>query len=37
MESVTVEMQRLRASIRQTAQAMPRHADFIAKHCRAVD
>jgi tryptophan halogenase len=29
------QLERLRNSIRQTAQAMPAHADYIATHCRA--
>jgi tryptophan halogenase len=33
--SITDELQRLRTSIRQTAEAMPAHAAFIAEHCRA--
>jgi tryptophan halogenase len=35
IDSVRAELQRLRTLIRQTAEAMPTHADFIAKHCPA--
>jgi tryptophan halogenase len=35
MASVTGQLQRLRTSIRRTAEAMPTHADFIDRHCRA--
>jgi tryptophan halogenase len=35
IDSVRSELQRLRALIRQTAEAMPTHADFIAEHCRS--
>jgi tryptophan halogenase len=31
------QLQRLKTLIRQTADAMPAHADFIAAHCRAAD
>jgi len=33
IDSVRSQLQRLRALIRQTAEAMPAHADFIAEHC----
>jgi tryptophan 7-halogenase len=36
MASVTGQLQRLRTSIRRTAEAMPAHADFIDQHCRAL-
>src|SRR5260370_20828462 len=35
IDSVTSQLQRLRTLIRQTAEAMPTHAGFIAEHCRA--
>jgi tryptophan halogenase len=35
LESVKEHMQRLRQLIRQTAEAMPTQAQFIAEHCRA--
>jgi tryptophan 7-halogenase len=35
IDSIRTQMQRLRALIRQTAEAMPMHAGFIAEHCRA--
>jgi tryptophan halogenase len=35
MESVRSQLQRFKALIRQTADAMPTHADFIAAHCQA--
>jgi tryptophan 7-halogenase len=35
MEAVRGELRRLRQLIRQTAEAMPTHAAFIAEHCRA--
>jgi tryptophan halogenase len=35
IDSVRTELQRLRTLIRQTAEAMPAHADFIAEHCPA--
>jgi tryptophan halogenase len=34
IDSVRSQLQRLGASIRQTADAMPTHADFIAEHCQ---
>jgi tryptophan halogenase len=34
IDSVRSQLQRLRALMRQTAEAMPTHADFIAEHCR---
>ena len=35
IESVTSQLQRLRALIRQTADAMPMHSEYIAEHCLA--
>ncbi|MGC1520568.1 MAG: tryptophan 7-halogenase, partial [Steroidobacteraceae bacterium] len=35
IETAAIQLSRLRASIRQTAEAMPSHAEFIAEHCRA--
>jgi tryptophan 7-halogenase len=35
IDSIRSQMQRLRSLIRQTAEAMPAHAGFIAEHCRA--
>jgi tryptophan halogenase len=35
IESVRAHMQRMKNSIRQTADAMPAHADFIARNCRS--
>jgi len=35
LDSVKSEMQRLKSLIRQTAEAMPTHASFIAEHCRS--
>jgi tryptophan halogenase len=35
VESVKDELFRLKGLIRQTAEAMPVHADFIAQHCKA--
>ena len=35
IDSVREQMSRLRNLIRQTAEAMPAHAQFIAEHCRA--
>jgi tryptophan halogenase len=37
IEAAAVQLSRLRASIRQTAEAMPSHSEFIAEHCRAPD
>ena len=35
IDTAANQLARLRASIRQTAEAMPSHAEFIAEHCRA--
>jgi tryptophan 7-halogenase len=35
LDSTRNQMQRLRSLIRQTAEAMPSHAGYIAEHCRA--
>jgi tryptophan halogenase len=35
IDSTRSQMQRLKSLIRQTAEAMPPHAGFIAEHCRA--
>jgi tryptophan halogenase len=35
LESIRTEIQRLRQVIRETARAMPMHAEFIARHCAA--
>ena len=35
-DSVRRNLTAMRAVIRRTAEAMPSHADFIARHCRAV-
>ena len=35
LESVRDELGRLKGLIRQTADAMPAHAEFIAQHCKA--
>jgi tryptophan halogenase len=35
IDSVRTELARLKALIRQTAEAMPTHASFIAEHCRS--
>jgi tryptophan 7-halogenase len=35
IDSVKGHLSRLRTAIRQTAEAMPTHAGFIAEHCRA--
>jgi tryptophan halogenase len=35
IDSTRSHMQRLKSLIRQTAEAMPAHAGFIAEHCRA--
>jgi len=37
LDAAAVQLSRLRASIRQTAEAMPSHSGFIAEHCRATD
>ena len=37
IDAAAVQLSRLRASIRQTAEAMPSHSGFIAEHCRAPD
>jgi tryptophan 7-halogenase len=37
IDAAAVQLSRLRASIRQTAEAMPSHSGFIAEHCRATD
>jgi tryptophan 7-halogenase len=37
IDAAVVQLSRLRASIRQTAEAMPSHSGFIAEHCRAPD
>ena len=34
LETIQGRMQRMRALIRQTTEAMPAHADFVAQHCR---
>jgi tryptophan 7-halogenase len=35
IDSARNQMARLRSLIRQTAEAMPSHAGFIAEHCQA--
>jgi tryptophan 7-halogenase len=37
IDAAAAQLSRLRASIRQTAEAMPSHSGFIAEHCRASD
>ena len=37
VDSIGNQLLRLKALIRQTAEAMPTHAGFIAEHCRAQD
>jgi tryptophan halogenase len=37
IDAAAVQLSRLRASIRQTAEAMPSHSGFIAEHCRATE
>jgi tryptophan halogenase len=35
LDAVRSELQRLKTLIRQTAEAMPAHSNFIADHCRS--